>query len=1326
MNYSRQHPFPWLFVIAVLAAIVSSSCGESPAPPPPPPPPAPFAPQSVTVKLGEHGGEITLMTTQSGGYTRNGEPFQSGTTIETEGNNYKLTLSDGKWSAEYVPPDPVAVALGTSGDALLISRNEDGSYQAGDVAFQSGEMLPPASNGNVYRLTLKDGDWEVEYVAPDPIAVELGASGEVLALVLQEDRSYSTEDGQMVGSGDTWNVAANGSDYRLTLDDGVWSAEYVPPEPSPVNLGTTGERVIVSRLEDGRYEANDEIVASGDILSASNGNMYRLTLVDSQWNAEYVVPDSISVVLGASGETLSLTFQEDRTYRTDEGQVIQSGDTWPVEATGSSYRLTLEDGKWSAAYVAPEPDAVFLGTTGQRVLVTRREDGRYEADGELISADMLVSARNGNMYRLILHSGEWTAEFVPQAFTVALGASGETISIVREEGGQYWLGRTPIEDGYIYRADGSRYKLSLRNGEWTASFIPETIQVQAGESGTVIVLQRLEDNTYVLDGEEVRSGHTVTRDGNEYVLTFSRNRWTAEFTAGTVEVELPGGRGSVTLVKQEDGSYTLDGRVLRPGTTRTIDGVRYRFTLDEDGWTVTRRLPPPTTGGSGSTGSGSGTTSDQTETDERNVSYGQSEFRLCDECADESATSSQGTILEVGTDTTNAREEYSLYELLGRSGIVTVERTYVEAARERIEAIVDRIKRYTNLYELDAIDPNEHINTGLDVGGIRQDGLWAQAMAELEKILGSSFERSNPWRGASVEFREVDDVVEELEEILDALGSKGAFEREFGLDADDYFGVPLARIKFGSTRSTRFGVYANKTETDSADAATETWGSSGAFAYTQLEQTTTGNLPARGAATYRGDTVAVDDAYELYSGTIELNARFSTQRVDGTITSLDNNDGRSWEHLRTAVESVQLPTASLDDTGRFSVLNDSASVRFPAGSRTEGSLAPVTGSSLQGLFVDEASEAFGTWSVGSVLEGSFGVTRASTGSVSGPSVNDRGAESETYLGSTAVPDSNGDIALASSSTEFKATDLYARKGGSDIEDKFVVTARATIESIRKQIVDATTAQDRGSFIADANTALASVFGSSNILQDPGTNADARELLRRVSNALGSASRFPSSLESGGVFVGQTVSVSAEDIFAAVPRALSVGFDYTASNYTRFGAWAETTLDNAVDTSPAVETGLFAYSALDSAPSSAALRFRAVYEGGTVAVDTVAGSLYRGFFQLAVDWTSGSTNTVSSFIRDLRNFRGSSRFQHSSQEVTLVEFLDVTVNDDGSLAAGGRTQVHYQGGQPQTFSGQGITEVEFVGESVDGPRGVLGSWSVSGIGLEGAFGAELIP
>ena len=44
------------------------------------------------------------------------------------GNMYRLSLDAAGWSWDFVPPAPVALQLGTSGDTVSITREENGSY----------------------------------------------------------------------------------------------------------------------------------------------------------------------------------------------------------------------------------------------------------------------------------------------------------------------------------------------------------------------------------------------------------------------------------------------------------------------------------------------------------------------------------------------------------------------------------------------------------------------------------------------------------------------------------------------------------------------------------------------------------------------------------------------------------------------------------------------------------------------------------------------------------------------------------------------------------------------------------------------------------------------------------------------------------------------------------------------------------------------------------------------------------------------------------------------------------------------------------------------
>ena len=76
----------------------------------PPPAPPPFQPEAVVITLGDSGDRITLMTTVHGGYTLNGQPFESGSTVTAQnGTTYRLTLTTDMsgqlvWNVEVVEP----------------------------------------------------------------------------------------------------------------------------------------------------------------------------------------------------------------------------------------------------------------------------------------------------------------------------------------------------------------------------------------------------------------------------------------------------------------------------------------------------------------------------------------------------------------------------------------------------------------------------------------------------------------------------------------------------------------------------------------------------------------------------------------------------------------------------------------------------------------------------------------------------------------------------------------------------------------------------------------------------------------------------------------------------------------------------------------------------------------------------------------------------------------------------------------------------------------------------------------------------------------------
>lgn len=1530
MTYNRSESAIRFLGVVALVVLCLAGCSESPPPraPAPPPRPPPFQPQAVEVKLGEHGGEVTLMTTQAGGYTRDGSPFNSGDTVEgSNGSTYKLTLAEGRWSAEYVAPDPVELRLGASGVTLSLNLLEDGTYEADGKPVASGDIWT-APTGSQYRLSLQDGEWRYEYVAPAPISVQLGASGEVAQITRREDGNFEIngqqftvggiyeaengnryrisfangqwtarfepssavrvalgasgltisitrqEDGsyragnlviqhggiitasngsqyRMTLSGGTWSAtfvapdatpvilgtsgdviyltlredglfesggrtissggiwqASNGNQYRLTrlasgqweaeflapppatvllgasgrsvvvttLEDGRfeadgaifsnggtivssgntyrmtltqngWSAIYVPPDAVAVALGTSGDALVIRRQEDGRYRAGDTTIVSGGIVEASNGNRYRLTLfrtaTGSRWQVDFIPPEPVRVRLGASRETRLIAQREDGSYSVGN-QTVRSGDTVLADS-GNEYRLTLADGVWTAEYVRPAPTIVPLGASGLTVAISRLENGSFEVDGGQIVSGYEYLAPNGNTYRLTLSGGQWSADFMPTQVVVTLGNSGQTITLVREEDGQYWLGRKVFQTGSTHTLpDGKVYRLTLANGEWSAEFVPNVVQVPAGDSGTTLILQRLEDGKYVYEGREVRVGDTLTVNGNEYVLTQRDGQLVADFRAGSVTIPLGTSGNSVTLVKQEDGTYTRNGRVFRSGQSVIVAGVTYRLTLGTGGWIATERPPP--TGGTGDPGGGG---SGPTREDERTISFESSNFGLKD--AGDTSTGDEGTILVVGS-SGQTQAEYSVYDLVGR-GLVSQKQTFVEAARKKLQTIVDKITEYhtKEIYERGIIDPN------VDIGDT-SSGAWQQAKDALNGIASGFDARlsSTPWRGNTIEADEVEDVIDELNEVIQELSSASGLEDGFTIPqnhtAQDIFDAPMSKIRFGSTSNTRFGAYAN----NSGDATSGTW-SSGVFAYSPLSKPDTGDLPTRGQATYRGRTVAVDPgaaARTLYTGDIELLARFSTGRISGLVENLVDEDGDAWIHNSTRVDYVLLPPATMsgDHDGGFSVTGANATVRYPPGF---GSTETLVGSSeFKGQFVSDEREVFGTWKVGAVLEGAYGTTRSGTTPVTGPRPNDSGTNSLTKANDT-VPDTDGDITFISANplVKFRASTLYSSKRRSQVGDRYVTEARnEIIEQIRQlgiasQITDTTARNSaRTALWNKALAALGTIFGTSGVTYDnipatiPSGDTEAREKLTDMRDALSSQSSFSAALgnDDNDIFKGTTgvATTDVDDIFAAVAYRFGVQYDYT--NYTRFGAWSNTSLGYANDT-PAITQGVFAYSPLAQTDldTTEKLNFRAVYEGKTVAVDHGDGSLYTGVFQIAVQWdSSGSTSNLSAFARDLRKVSDNSWFQYGGVDVGYVLFTgSLTVNNTGSLefSHSPTVDVRYRATnrQQENISGSHTLTGKFVGKGIDGPWGVIGTWNIAGGGssdaaLQGGYGADLLP
>ena len=471
---------PWVLLAVLMFAV---GCGkESPAPRPPPPPP-PFQPQTVVVDLGANGGKTTLVSTQGGGWTRNGEAFTSGNTVEGEnGATYKLTFSDGRWMAEFVQPDPEMVRLGGSGDEVSVQKQEDGSYVFDGEPLMAGQVVD-AGNGNQYRLTQgDDGTWTAEYVPPDPTLVMLGSSGQSVSLIRREDGSF-TLDGTPLVSGEV-RIAANENRYRFTQRaDGGWIAEFIASPPVSVALGSSGDTVEVTLLEDRSYILDGEPLANGQTRTFESGSTYRFQLsADGTWGATFV-EETVTVELGTRGGSIELTRLESGAY-TRNGSIVENGQI--VLGNGRQYRLTFGEGRWVAEYLQNE---IQVRVPSEDVTITLLEG----EDGQVMHSDTVVESgdevtEGDSIFELRFENGRWTAEFVEERLTVELGSRGDFVTVVRLANGNFEYDGRRIRNQAVIRSPntGIRYRLSLRDGNWTSRvyFPPTTGGGDPGDDGS--------------------------------------------------------------------------------------------------------------------------------------------------------------------------------------------------------------------------------------------------------------------------------------------------------------------------------------------------------------------------------------------------------------------------------------------------------------------------------------------------------------------------------------------------------------------------------------------------------------------------------------------------------------------------------------------------------------------------------------------------------------------------------------------------------------------------------------------------------------------------
>ena len=314
-------------------------------------PPARSHSHAVEVALGSSGESVTLMPTESGGFTLDGTPVISGETMTTSanGNSYTLSMNeDGSWAATYNPVE-VTVPLGTRGEFVIITRQEDSSYALPDGTTITAETRYTTENGNTYGVELGEDGVPMAVYVPEAVTAALGQLGGTLTLYRQEDDTFQDAAGMTVMAGAI--VTANGNEYELErTESGGWVGTYRATVQT-LALGAEGGSATVSRSEDGSWQMGERTVASGGTVEAENEagdtNAYTLTLADGVWTAVYA-PEALQV----AGTDLQVTRDEDSGGYSVAGA---TGVTLPADGSGN---ISL----YGALYrVAMDAEGMFSG-----------------------------------------------------------------------------------------------------------------------------------------------------------------------------------------------------------------------------------------------------------------------------------------------------------------------------------------------------------------------------------------------------------------------------------------------------------------------------------------------------------------------------------------------------------------------------------------------------------------------------------------------------------------------------------------------------------------------------------------------------------------------------------------------------------------------------------------------------------------------------------------------------------------------------------------------------------------------------------------------------
>ena len=649
----------------------------------------------------------------------------------------------------------------------------------------------------------------------------------------------------------------------------------------------------------------------------------------------------------------------------------------PAE-NGNMYTVTIsDDGMFSAEYVVPAALSVPLGSSGSAVDVVRNEDGTYSANGEVIIAETMVTAANGNVYRAVL-----SPEGIPVGVShvaamqdVMLGDLGGSVTLTQAEDMSWWYGETAVASGSVHTAEnGNMYALTLDSeGMWSAMYQQVAVTVALGTQGS-ITLVRAEDMSWWLGSEAVDVASEVMSDnGNTYTLWYTDGVWSARFEPDSMMIE---GTGLVAMTREADDMSDVDGDTLPAsgaGEITTSAGAKYRVSM-MDGMLSGVRFDGAPKG------------------DTVHVTVGLYNGDLEEDVQVSYIADDRDTAFnEANTKLTVVGENISLGDLLGSGSAMKAAAAsdglsgeFVNSATEVLRDLLTEAELYAK-YQAEATDDD-----GRSAFDLRLNNIAERAQGAVDMIFGTNATDGDVVQKVDIvadgtlpteatatttNYVRATQTVRGLNRLLDALssadafvaatmdGNNGVFENALGEDAArDAFSANKSEymVYLGTTENTRYGAIALKervsaeftptgaTEpeveaaavhgtrfhydgepaTNVDDTPSVEVGRVGAFSYATVNDTLRSrNLLQTGGAVYEGGTVAATPAGTLYSGDMRSDVNFRQQSVFGRVSNLMDKDNNLWKYLDSDVDTIYLPRQNYGSNTQFGGLGANEDIR---------------------------------------------------------------------------------------------------------------------------------------------------------------------------------------------------------------------------------------------------------------------------------------------------------------------------------------------------------------------------------------------------------------